>query len=112
MTAPTLPRERSRVRRARRAGLLAAALLPGTLLLGFAATRLLVARAEREYPPLGTFVEVGGTRQHVLERGSGPPVVLVHGAFGGLQDFAATIQDELAQRYHTVAWDRPGHGYS
>jgi pimeloyl-ACP methyl ester carboxylesterase len=109
MTAPSLPRKRSR---ARRAGLLAAASILGPLLLGLAATRLLVARAEREYPPLGTFVEVGGTRQHVVERGSGPPVVLVHGAFGGLQDFSATIQDELARRYRTVAWDRPGHGYS
>lgn len=91
------------------------------LALGFVATRLLTARAERDFPPLGRWIEVEGLRQHVLERGprdprdpgaAGPPLVFVHGAFGGLQDFAVTVLDEAAQRHHCVAWDRPGHGYS
>lgn len=83
--------------------------------LGFVATRLLTARAERDHPPLGRWVEVEGLRQHVLERGtetSSPPLVFVHGAFGALQDFAVTVMDEAAQRHRCVAWDRPGHGYS
>lgn len=82
------------------------------LATGFAATRVLIARAERTFPPLGSFVVVEGLRQHYVERGAGPPIVFVHGAFGGSQDFAATILDDAARRYRCIAWDRPGHGYS
>lgn len=55
---------------------------------------------------------VDGLRQHVVDRGRGPEVVLVHGAFGGSQDFTDTVLDELSTRYRCIAWDRPGHGYS
>lgn len=82
------------------------------LLVGFVATRLLVWRAETDYPAIGRFVRAGELRQHVLERGTGPAVVFLHGAFGGLQDFAATVLDRAAQRFRCIAWDRPGHGYS
>lgn len=75
-------------------------------------TRVLAARAERAFPRLGRLVEVEGLRQHVVERGDGLPVVFVHGAYGGLQDFAATILDDASERYRCVLWDRPGHGYS
>ena len=37
-------------------------------------------KAEREHPPVGQFVTVGGIRLHYIERGEGPPVVLLHGA--------------------------------
>ncbi len=87
-------------------------LLVGLAGIGFAATRLISAKAERDYPPLGRWVEVDGLDQHILERGSGDPVVFVHGAFGALQDFAATILAPASERYRCVAWDRPGHGYS
>jgi len=87
-------------------------LAPVVLALGWLVTRVLVHVAERQYPPLGRMVAVGGLRQHVVEHGEGPPIVLVHGAFGGSQDFVATIFGELAARYRCVAWDRPGHGYS
>ena len=33
-------------------------------------------RVEAAVPPLGRFVQVGETRLHVVERGSGPPLVL------------------------------------
>jgi len=96
--------------------MLLSVLLGLTLLgLGFVLTRFLTARAERDHPPLGRWVEVEGLRQHVLERGSAtsrPPLVFVHGAFGALQDFALTVMDEAARRHRCVAWDRPGHGYS
>jgi len=79
---------------------------------GYLTTRLLVARAEGAYPRRGELLEVEGLAQHVIMRGAGRPVVLVHGAFGAAQDFAATVIGELASRYRCVAWDRPGHGYS
>ncbi|TXC97382.1 alpha/beta hydrolase [Streptomyces sp. ISID311] len=47
---------------------------------------------------------------HVVERGTGPRVVLVHGGTpqGGAAAF--TAQSPLARRWHLVLPDRPGHG--
>ena len=36
-------------------------------------------RVEAAVPPLGRFVQMGETRLHVVERGVGPTLVLVHG---------------------------------
>lgn len=79
---------------------------------GFLWTRALVRRAEEDFPRTGRLVEIEGLAQHVVERGAGPPVVFVHGAYGASQDFAATILDEAAASYRCLLWDRPGHGYS
>lgn len=96
--------------RARRLALVAVVL---ALALAAAWTHARARRAERDFPPEGRFVEVGGRRIHVVERGSGPPVVLVHGAYGGVQDWTATgIVDELARTHRVIAFDRPGHGWS
>ena len=102
-------RARSRVARALRAfGLVLLAVLGA----GFLTTRVLQGRAEDAFPQRGRIVEVRGTGQHVLEAGSGAPIVFVHGAFGGLQDFVETIWGEVARSHRCIAWDRPGHGYS
>jgi pimeloyl-ACP methyl ester carboxylesterase len=70
-------------------------------------------RAEREHPPQGRFVEVDGVRLHYVERGEGPPVVLLHGNGAMIQDFEiAGIVDLLADRYRVVVFDRPGFGHS
>lgn len=82
------------------------------LVAGAVSTRALARRAEKTYPRLGETVVVDGLRQHVLDRGAGRPIVFVHGAFGGLQDFAATVLGSASERYRCVLWDRPGHGYS
>ena len=44
-------------------------------------------KAEREYPPSGQFVTVNGVRLHYIERGEGPPVVLLHGNVVTAEDF-------------------------
>ena len=36
-------------------------------------------KVEREHPPTGQFITVDGVRLHYLEKGEGPPVVLLHG---------------------------------
>ena len=69
-------------------------------------------RAEREFPPSGAFIEVEGTRLHYVRRGSGPPVVVLHGSDGSLLDFAETVLETLSREFEVVAFDRPGHGYS
>lgn len=70
-------------------------------------------RAEAANPPVGQFVEVDGVRLHYVDRGDGPPVVLLHGNSVILQDFAASGVLGLAAATHRViAFDRPGFGYS
>ncbi len=70
-------------------------------------------QVEREHPPLGRFVEVDGVRLHYLERGSGPPVVLLHGNVVTAEDWVLSgVLDRLAERHRVIAFDRPGYGYS
>ncbi len=71
------------------------------------------AKAEREWPPLGQFVDVGGGRQvHAYVAGSGPDLVLIHGASGNLRDFTFDFVDRVKGRYRVIAFDRPGLGYT
>jgi pimeloyl-ACP methyl ester carboxylesterase len=70
-------------------------------------------RAEREHPPSGRFLEIAGVRMHYLERGTGPPVVLLHGNGAMIQDFTISgVFDRLAQSYRVIALDRPGFGHT
>jgi pimeloyl-ACP methyl ester carboxylesterase len=69
--------------------------------------------AERDNPPAGRFIEVEGVRLHYIERGEGPPLVLLHGNGTMIQDFETSgLIDKAAQHYRVIAFDRPGYGYS
>jgi pimeloyl-ACP methyl ester carboxylesterase len=68
-------------------------------------------RLPGEPKPSGSFVEVGKLRIHYLERpGGGTPVVLIHGLPGTAEDFNAVTP--LLAGHRTIAFDRPGFGYS
>lgn len=70
-------------------------------------------KAEFENPPLGEFIEVAGTRLHYIERGEGPPLVLLHGDGSMIQDFVTSgLIDMAAKNHRVIAFDRPGYGYS
>lgn len=69
-------------------------------------------RAEARFPPLGQFLDVNGTQVHYVTKGSGPDIVLIHGASGNLRDFTFSLVDKLADRYRVTAFDRPGLGYT
>ncbi|MEY2980400.1 MAG: hypothetical protein RL562_627 [Planctomycetota bacterium] len=79
-------------------------------------TARLVAAAERQHPPTGDFVaSSGGARLHYRAwPGDGPAVVLLHGAFGGVDDWDRSgVAAALAARgLRVLAFDRPGHGHS
>lgn len=75
-------------------------------------TALMARRVETACPPAGRFVELPGARLHVVERGQGPVLLLVHGLAGQLSHFTYGIVDQLAAHYRVVAVDRPGSGYS
>src|SRR4051794_13675972 len=86
----------------------AAALAASALLNAY-----LARRTERKHPPAGRFVEVDGVRLHYLERGEGPPVVLLHGNVVTAEDWVLSgVLDRVAERHRVVAFDRPGYGHS
>ncbi len=92
-------------------------LIAAAAVAGLAATAALVARSaratERAHPPTGRFVEVHGVRLHYVERGSGSPVVLLHGNGVMAQDWEVSgVLDGLAAEHRVIAFDRPGYGYS
>lgn len=70
------------------------------------------ARAEAQNPPEGEFVEVEGTRVHYRIKGSGPDLVLLHGASGNMEDFTMGFSERLTDRYRVILFDRPGLGWT
>ncbi len=76
-------------------------------------SRAVLARRLAAHPPAGVFVDAGGARLHVVDRGHGRAVVLIHGSDGVALDWTSSgLVDRLAEGYRVVAFDRPGHGYS
>ncbi len=78
----------------------------------FLVSRFMVWQAEQAYPPQGSFIVVEDTELHYVRDGSGSPIVLLHGRDGTLHEYTLTIYDRLAGSYDTIAFDRPGYGYS
>jgi len=82
---------------------------------------LVLARSERPASPGGTwmsragveprFVAVDGVRVRYVRRGSGPPVVLVHGIASSIYTWAEVLP-ALAHSHDVIALDLPGFGGS
>lgn len=70
------------------------------------------ARAEASHPPEGQFLTVDGHRVHVVIRGQGPDLVLIHGASGSTRDMTFELVKHLDERYRVLVFDRPGLGYT
>lgn len=70
------------------------------------------ARTMQTHPPLGDFITIDGTRVHYLIQGSGPTLVLIHGAGGNMRDFTFQLSGKLAKTHTVITFDRPGHGYT
>ncbi|MFM2354882.1 MAG: hypothetical protein RLZZ528_618 [Pseudomonadota bacterium] len=68
--------------------------------------------AEAAFPPEGQFVTVNGAQVHAVVAGTGPDVVLIHGASGSARDFTFSLLPRLARDYRVIAFDRPGFGWS
>jgi pimeloyl-ACP methyl ester carboxylesterase len=68
--------------------------------------------AANRYPPTGPLLDIGGTTVHAHVEGSGPTVILIHGASGNSRDFSFDLSRRLADRYRVVAFDRPGLGHT
>jgi pimeloyl-ACP methyl ester carboxylesterase len=70
------------------------------------------AAAEAAYPPTGQFVTVNGLRLHYEIAGTGPDLVMIHGASGSLRDLTFGLRDRLTDRFRVIVVDRPGLGHS
>jgi pimeloyl-ACP methyl ester carboxylesterase len=91
----------------------AAAATVGALAVSALVNRHLAKNAENDNPPAGQFLEVNGVRLHFVERGSGAPLVLLHGNGSMIQDFESSgLIDLAAKNYRVIVFDRPGFGHS
>lgn len=91
---------------------LAAVALGGCGVLFDSRADLKEAEAEARYPPLGQFVEVDGRQVHAFVAGSGPDLVILHGAGGNVRDYTFEFVDRVKDRYRVIVFDRPGHGWT
>ncbi len=65
-----------------------------------------------EIAPGGQFIDVNGRKVHALVIGTGPDLVLIHGASGNIRDMQFTLIPLLTARYRVIAFDRPGMGFT
>lgn len=79
---------------------------------GVAANAAYTAWVRRRFPARGERVPFAGATLHVVRRGTGPPVLLVHGMNGTAHEFPDALLDDLARDHAVLALDRPGHGGS
>jgi 2-hydroxy-6-oxonona-2,4-dienedioate hydrolase len=56
-------------------------------------------------------VDAGGIATRVLEAGSGPALIMVHGTGGHLEAYSRNLRD-LAEEFRVVLYDMAGHGHS
>ena len=75
-------------------------------------TRRVAGEAERLVPPPGRFVEIDGAKVHYVDRGSGRPILMIHGLGGQLHHMLRPLMEEFGDGYRLIAMDRPGSGYS
>lgn len=57
-----------------------------------------------------TYVEASGVTTRVAEWGSGPSILVIHGASSTLSVFEPTVAPLLSGSYRLVGYDRPGMG--
>jgi magnesium chelatase accessory protein len=71
------------------------------------------SRDGRDWPNRGSsrFVRAAGLQWHVQVMGSGPPILLLHGA-GAASHSWRDVAPKLARRFTAVALDLPGHGFT
>lgn len=69
-------------------------------------------RVDAALPPLGRFVEVGGSRIHYLDKGDGPTLLLIHGLGASMRVFTHSVLERLSGEFRVVVLERPGSGES
>ncbi|TWT27098.1 alpha/beta fold hydrolase [Planomicrobium sp. CPCC 101110] len=66
----------------------------------------------KKYPPEGKMVDAGGTKLHLLQQGTGKPVVLLETGSGLASTSWSDLPEKLAAYGTVVAYDRAGYAWS
>src|SRR2546422_4669706 len=56
-------------------------------------------------------LQIRNSRIYYEASGTGEPLLLLHGGFGTVEDFASQTP-ELAKHFRVVSFERPGHGHT
>lgn len=81
-------------------------------ILFFALIFSIVGKAQVEYGSNnGKYLTIKKTKIYYEEYGKGVPILLIHGAYGGIRDFRNIIPD-LSKKYRVIVADAPGLGRS
>jgi pimeloyl-ACP methyl ester carboxylesterase len=70
------------------------------------------AADQRDYPPPGQLVDVGGHRLHIVCAGEGSPTVILDALGDGASPQWGWVQPAVAKTTHVCAYDRAGRGWS
>lgn len=70
------------------------------------------AADERDYPPPGKMVDVGGHRLHLDCTGAGSPTVVIDAGWGDWSTAWGHVQSEVAKTTRVCTYDRAGMGWS
>lgn len=62
--------------------------------------------------PNGQFLTVDGVQLYLVDRGSGTPVIFLHGLFGSTHVWRYNLEAVAAAGFRAIAFDRPGAGLS
>jgi 2-hydroxymuconate-semialdehyde hydrolase len=60
----------------------------------------------------GRLIQVGGHRVHIVDQGSGAPLLLVHGFGASTFDYEESVLEALARSHRVIAVDLYGFGWS
>lgn len=67
---------------------------------------------QRNFPPPGNLIDVGGFKMHIHCEGEGEPTVILEALSGGFSSYWAWVQPEVARQARVCAYDRAGFGWS
>ncbi|MDQ5890951.1 MAG: hypothetical protein QG604_825 [Candidatus Dependentiae bacterium] len=83
-------------------------------LAGFgAAYQYIDTKLDRQtHPPIGTLVDIGGYKLHLVDQGTGGPTVILDAAMGCSSIDWALVQPEIAPFARVISYDRAGYDWS
>ena len=67
---------------------------------------------QRNFPPPGNLIDVGGFKMHIHCQGEGSPTVILEAMSGGISAQWGWIQPELQKETRVCVYDRAGFGWS
>lgn len=90
----------------------AAAALVALALIGVTYQALATQADRRNFPPLGTLLDVGGHRLHIQCAGAGRPTVVLETGALAMSALWGGVQPEVAVHTRVCSYDRAGLGWS